>query len=186
MMFASHLTLPGRVPPPEPKLGAEPELDRARYEDRSELLALLSSAIPSCSPETVWQLPWNWTSYLVLRDANDGIIAAGSLQEVAGDRVELRGIVVAPHRRSEGLASRIIDALIRRAERLEKDLLCVTKSPSFFTRFGFETTRLDWLSPQRRAVHEADGRPRTGMVRRAFPLPLGTPSSTPAPRISTP
>lgn len=179
-MFLSHLILPGRVPP------AEPTLEAARYEDQSALLALLSGAIPSCSPETVWQLPWTWNTYVVLRHPEEGIVAAGGLQEVREERLELRGIVVHPDHRGEGFASRIIASLVQKAERLEKDLLCVTKSPSFFTRFGFVETRLDWIPPQRRAFHEADGETRTGMVRRAFDLPLGLPSSIPAPRISFP
>jgi len=179
-MLLPHLSLPGRVPPPET------ELEVARYEDQSALLALLAEAIPSCSPETVWQLPWTWPTYLVLRHPDDGIIAAGALQQVRDDRLELRGIVVHPNHRGTGLASRIVAALVRRAERFEKDLLCVTKSPAFFERFGFVETRLDWLPPQRLAFHKADGQRRSGMVRRAFPFPLGLPSSIPAPRISTP
>jgi len=179
-MLIPHLTLPGRVPP------AEASLDAARYEDQSALLTLLGDAIPSCSPETVWQLPWTWPSYLVLRHPSHGIIAAGSLQPIEGDRLELRGIVVHPEHRGEGLASRIVEALTQRAEALHKDLVCVTKSPDFFARFGFTSVQLNWLSPQRRAFHEADGIPRNGMIRRALNLLLPMTTTVSAPRTSHP
>jgi amino-acid N-acetyltransferase len=66
------------------------------------------------------------------------IIAAGGL-EVRGADALLRSIVVAPASRGQGLAKRIMDALIEdaRRRRLRSIWMLTTTASDFFPRWGF-------------------------------------------------
>ena len=95
-----------------------PPVDRASLRsaeraDLNDLVALLGAAVPQCLPETVWQLPWAWSTYVVVRDG-DRLVAAGSLQRVDERRAEIRGLVVAPSHQGNGLASAVVEELLRR------------------------------------------------------------------------
>lgn len=123
---------------------------RAQLADLSDLVELLGAAVPDCLPETVWQLPWTWHDYVVARDADGKMVAAGSLQTVDDRRAEIRGLTVAEGHRGQGLASGIIKTLMRIAEQRALEILCVTRKPEFFRRFGFHATPPDWLTSERR------------------------------------
>ena len=123
---------------------------RARLDDLSDLVSLLGAAVPDCLPETVWQLPWTWHDYVVARDERGTLVAAGSLQRVDRRRAEIRGLTVAEGQRGRGLASPVIRTLMRIADRRGLDIVCVTRKPEFFARFGFHATPPDWLQVERR------------------------------------
>jgi len=134
----------------------------ARADDLDQLVELLAGVVPSCLPETVWQLPWTWSSYLVAEDSDGHLVAAGSAQPVDVGRVEIRGLVVHPDQRGHGLARRVVEALVQRARGDGRPVVCVTKKPQFFARLGFRETPSTWMSSQRRQL-QTRGR-RVGMT----------------------
>lgn len=136
---------------------------RAQLADLSDLVSLLGAAVPDCLPETVWQLPWTWHDYVLVRDANGTLVAAGSLQSVDRRRAEIRGLTVAEGYRGRGLASQVIRTLMRIAEGRGLDTLCVTRKPSFFAQFGFHATPPDWLQAERRLSPVASRERRVAM-----------------------
>ncbi len=122
---------------------------RAGPGDVRPLIDLLGNAVPHCSTQTVWSVPWTWQAYSVLC-VDDRLVAAGSLSEVGTGDVELRGLVVAPDHQGLGLAASIVRHLMTRATASGRRLVCITKSPEFFAKFGFRRTAPTWLEPQRR------------------------------------
>lgn len=141
------------------------ELGWARRDDLPALVALIGDAVPGCSPDTVWQLPWSWRSYLVLRTSSGRIVAAGSLQRIDSRRAEIRGLVVREEWHGHGLASRLVRRLLKEGDILEAQVVCVTRNPSFFRKLGFTETVPTWLTPQR-VKSEAGRSPRVGMAAR--------------------
>ena len=135
---------------------------RASAADLPALVELLA-AVPGCLPETVWQLPWTWPSYRVIR-CGDAIVASGSLQELAGGLGEIRGLVVHPDHQARGHASTLVKALLGDAERRGLTPVCVTRKPGFFKRHGFQETPTEWLVAERRLPPLASAGPRIGMV----------------------
>ncbi len=117
--------------------------------DLPGLSQLLSGAIPRCSPLTVSDLPWSWPGYVLVR-SDDRPVAAGSLQPNPDLSYEVRGLVVDETAQGQGLGRRVMDHLVATADRRGADLVCVTRVPQFFARFGFMETTPDWLPPQRR------------------------------------
>ena len=139
-------------------------LRRARAADLPALVALLT-AVPGCLPETVWQLPWTWPSYLLIRSA-DAIVASGSLQEVVGGLGEIRGLVVHPDHQAQGHASTLVKALLQDAAQRDLTPVCVTRKPGFFERHGFQETPAQWMVAERRLPPLTSAGPRIGMVLR--------------------
>lgn len=135
---------------------------RARHHELSELVEVLGGAVPDCLPETVWQLPWSWPHYILVRDERGEIVATGSLQPVDARRAEIRGLYVAPSARGKGVAKVLVRLLQGDARRQGREVVCVTKKPGFFRRLGFHATPSTWLDSQRRAV-PTDGPQRVGM-----------------------
>jgi len=141
-------------------------IESARADDQSTLVRLLSSAVPDCSPQTVWDVPWLWPRYRVARDRSGSVIAAGTLQELEGNRVEIRGLAVDEDWRGKGVAGALVEDLLDIADEQGKEAVCVTRKPSFFERFGFHMTFPSWLSRQRQQVHggRKDAAPRVAMI----------------------
>lgn len=137
----------------------------AEREDLPELIALISTVVPDCLPETVWQLPWHWQDYVVA-EGPKGLEAAGSLQPVDGGTAEIRGICVHPEHRGRGLASSVVEELVHRAERRGLRAVCVTRKPAFFERLGFRETPTTWMRVERR-LYSKPGPARVGMQREA-------------------
>lgn len=141
------------------------QLGPARRQDLSALVSLIGGAVPGCSPDTVWQLPWTWRNYVVLRTDEGRIVAAGSLQRIEARRAEIRGLVVHEDWHGRGLASHLVEHLLREGDALGLQVVCVTTTPGFFRRLGFRETVATWLTPQR-VKSEARGAPRVGMAAR--------------------
>ena len=124
----------------------------ATEDDVPDLVRVLAAAVPDCSPQTVWAVPWTWPTYRVVRDVDGTPIAAGSTEDLDEHRAELRGLVVDPGFRGLGLASAIVRHLREQLRRRHKAMVCVTQRPEFFRRLGFVDTVPSWieLQPQRR------------------------------------
>ena len=139
---------------------------RATDADLPALIELLGET-EGCAPLTVWSVPWQLYDYWLIRDEGHqgNVIAAGSLQPIEGSRrAEIRGLVVAESHRGQGLASRIVEHLCRIAADRQLDVVCITTSPGFFERHGFEGVAPDWLPAHRRDVECGDA-PRVALRR---------------------
>ncbi|TNE46631.1 MAG: N-acetyltransferase [Deltaproteobacteria bacterium] len=142
-------------------------LECARHDDVPQLVRLMGSVVPDCAPHTVWELPWNWVNYHVIRDENNDIIAAGSLQDTEEGDVELRGIVVKPEWRGSGIATSLLEQLVRHAKSLNKRLVCITGKPDFFERFGFQQATYLWQHAWQR--HRPDRKPSQRVAMLCYP-----------------
>jgi N-acetylglutamate synthase-like GNAT family acetyltransferase len=133
--------------------------------DLPELKRLLAETVPDCAPQTVWELPFHWSSYRVIRNDADEVIAAASLQALPGRRAEIRGLVVDPNWRGKGLANILVEDLLARAEAEGREAVCVTRNPSFFARHGFQYTFPTWLTRKRHVRQpSSDDAPRVCMI----------------------
>lgn len=79
-------------------------------------------------------------------------IAAAALVPIDDETMELRGLVVANSHRGQGLAKLLVSYMLDRAQQDGRRLVCITRHPVFFRRFGFRNASLSWLEhqPQRR------------------------------------
>lgn len=145
---------------PQPPVVIRP----ARAEDLPELIDMMSAMVPDCLPETVWQLPWTWSAYVVA-ETPAGLAAAGSVQPIARGQAEIRGLVVRPSHRGQGLASEVVRELVSRAEGTGREAVCVTRKPGFFARLGFVHTPPTWMRPERHLFSKPGQPPRVGMRR---------------------
>lgn len=119
-------------------------LERARFGHVPQIVALLASAVPDCSPQTVWDIPWSWPDYWVVSSGGQ-VVAAAALRSLDDERCELRGLAVDPRSRGRGLARLLVHRLRDLARERGHDMLCVTRSPEFFRRLGFLPTHPFWL-----------------------------------------
>lgn len=127
------------------------ETVRARPSDVEDLVALLGASVPDCTPQTVWELPWTWHHYRLVRSDDGDLVGAASLRPISKGRAEIRGLTVATSWRNRGIARALIQDLIREADRLDLDVVCVTRTPDLFVRFGFQETSPSWLDHRRRS-----------------------------------
>ncbi len=139
-------------------------VEAARYDDVQALVRLLGDNVPHVSAETVWQVPWNWHHYRVIRAPSGDLIGAGSLQPLACGRLEIRGLVVHRDWRKSQLATSLMKSLLLEARRRGIDIVCITRRPSFFRRFGFNETSPTWLDARRRQVSGKQGPPIAASV----------------------
>lgn len=119
-------------------------MEPARFGHVPQLVNLLASTVPDCSPQTVWDIPWSWPDYWVIC-AKERVIATGALRYIDEGRCELRGLAVHADFRGRGLARLMVRHLQEVAEEREHEMLCVTRSPEFFRRLGFSPTHPFWL-----------------------------------------
>lgn len=202
------------APIADPATGPADEAVRivsAEPRDLDDLMALLSSMVPHSSPQTVWELPWAWPGYRVVRDRDDRVVASAALTDLDEQRLEVRGVAVHPDARGRGLATRLLRHLLSDPEAAGREVVCITRRPGFFARFGFRETAPVWVPEHRLsappsgddatpadagtneppAVRVAMSRPPTGVVRtgtgplrpRLVAAPL--PPSAPHARVGT-
>lgn len=131
------------------------QIEPARVTDLSRLVALLAASTPDCASQTVWDLPWQWPNYRVVREA-EVVVASGALTPLGDGRSEIRGLAVAPEFRGRGLARRLVDDLVDGAVNRGHEAVCVTRNPEFFGRLGFTRVHPFWLElqPARRPLGE--------------------------------
>jgi len=127
-------------------------LRKARPQDVRPLISMLAEAVPDCSPQTVWAVPWMWPDYQIIHTADGTPVAAGALVDVDASTSELRGLVVSRAARGQGLASLMVSHLVEQARLDGRRMVCVTKCPDFFEKLGFRHTAPRWLEqdPHRR------------------------------------
>ncbi len=124
------------------------ELQAAEFQDIQSLIQLSSVNVPHLALTTVWGIPWTWKHYTVAKDQSGRLLGAGSLLPLDNCLAEIRGLVVEKCHRDAGIASKIVEHMLRRARVLEMNAVCVTRKPSFFRKFGFQETNPAWLEIQ--------------------------------------
>lgn len=129
--------------------------------DRTALVKLLSDSEPGCSPQTVWNIPWNWAHYQVMEGSGGDIAACICLDDVEEmPASEIRGLAVDRRWQGFGLGSELVRRAISRCEERGRQTLCVTKGPAFFERVGFREIPPYLLNiyPWRRPSEDNKGR----------------------------
>ncbi len=127
------------------KLG--PQVRPASVTDVAEIAQLLERRAPVTIPVPAEQVADDLERYRVIRGRNS-VLATAALQPVGGDRLELRSVAVADDCAGRGLGTHMVTALQREAARQSKRLVCVTISPEFFERMGFEKAPLGVVPPK--------------------------------------
>lgn len=158
------MTVQTEVPADGLRVRSAPIEDASEHDTR-ELIELLTSSLPDSSPHTVWDLPWTWSNYRVIRDEDDRIVAAAALVELDAHRVEIRGLTVTREARGQRLASRLMIDALSRADDLGRETVCMTRKPGFFERFGFHCTVPMWLPEHRWTPAPRPEAPRIAMRR---------------------
>ncbi len=133
---------------------ANSSIENARPRDIGSLIQLIGASVPHVAPSTVWEIPWTWSYYQVLRDSTNCIIAAGALVPLGIRCAEIRGLAVSESSRGSGIATAIVEHLLSRAERSGLETVCVTRRPDFFRKLGFEETSPTWLHLQHSAARD--------------------------------
>ncbi len=72
----------------------------------------------------------------IIAQMNNKIVGCACLD--LGDVVELRSIAVLPSYRNKGVGSKLVDAILKRAQDLTKLVYLRTSSPLFFEKKGFK------------------------------------------------
>ncbi len=111
-------------------------IGKARRKDVSSLARLFLANIEDVVPQGFTEIQKNLHSTAVVR--TDGrVVASASLRALDKGTCELRGLIVSRKWRGFGLAERLVKRLIRQARRSGRGLICVTRHPDFFRRYGF-------------------------------------------------
>ena len=88
----------------------------------------------------------DWRRFIIAVDASDKLLACGQLKPHGKDLVELASIAVEPEYRNEGIATAIIDELLKRAPR-PVYLICRAPMGSFYERWGFRALERAEMPP---------------------------------------
>ncbi len=128
----------------------------ARPEDVARIAALLEAARPNCVPQSPEEVLLRLNDFEVVRSPSGRVIASAAVRHVDARRAELRGLVVDPDWKGFGLGRVLVDSAIERAEARGLELVCVTRTPEFFTNFGF--TEIPLASVPAKACIPSGGR----------------------------
>lgn len=152
-------------------------LEPARAEHQEALISLLASVIPDCAVQTVWDVPWRWPDYWIVR-SDTAVVGTGALYPIDEHRCELRGLAVDAAFRGQGIARCIVHHLLGVARAKGLDMLCVTRRPDFFESLDFVKTHPFWLDlePSRRP-RGATATDRQAMIAWHRPVPRWSPHS---------
>ncbi|MCQ2396840.1 MAG: GNAT family N-acetyltransferase [Lentisphaeria bacterium] len=92
-------------------------------------------------PRTAEELQNNYRNFIVAVNDDDGkIVGAVALRPFEGGYFEVRSLAVASEYSGSGLGSKLVAAVLKRAETLRPIAKCVfalTKRPNLFHRLGF-------------------------------------------------
>lgn len=125
-----------------------PPVTRATASDVDQIVGVVRQRAPETIPVTSAQVRRGLDRYRVIRE-NGRVIATATLQPVAdGRRLELRSVAVADGHGGRGLGTHIVRALQDEARRRGRRVVCVTTSPGFFERLGFEEAPLSLVPPK--------------------------------------
>jgi N-acetylglutamate synthase-like GNAT family acetyltransferase len=93
----------------------------------------------------------DWRRFIIAVDSSGRLIACGQIKPHQDGSLELASIAVIRERRRQGIATKIIDSLIRsNPEPLY--LTCRASLEKFYLRFGFSTLELAAMPPYFRRV----------------------------------
>lgn len=115
--------------------------------DAPALYALITAnlEVGHLLPRTLEDLVEHAHRFLVLADGAD-IVGCGEVAPLSRAVAEIRSLVVDERYRGQGLGSRLVDALKRRARIDEFHTLCAfTHQPASFVRHGFSIVPHQWL-----------------------------------------
>jgi amino-acid N-acetyltransferase len=131
-----------------PNINLIPTVQPAEADDADAIAELLERRAPETIPVPADQIRDEIDNYLVIRAAGRIQATAALLPVEDDDRLELRSVAVNPDFSGHGLGTRIVGAIQREARLRGKGLLCVTTSPAFFARFGFEPVSSEIVPPK--------------------------------------
>lgn len=138
-------------------------VENARGRDVSQIAALTRRLAPNVIPVSEPEIQRHLDSYRVIR-ADDTILASAALHPQTHHRVQVRSVTVAPESHGMGLGKTLIRALQAEIGRTGRALVCITTSPDFFQRLGFERKEDVPVDPRpERAGCPAPAR-RVGMI----------------------
>lgn len=139
-----------------------PIVHTAAAEDAPAIAALLRDRAPETIPVPEQEIREVVETYRIIRTPRL-VVASASLRPLDAERFELRSVAVADAFTGHGLGEHLVRNTQLEAELLDARLLCVTTSPSFFERLGFEETDLSELPPKPERESCPAPRPRVAM-----------------------
>lgn len=128
-------------------LPATPRVERALRRDAPTIAALLRDSAPETIPVPVESVAREIGRFRVIREGGQAV-ATAALQPVGDTRFELRAVSVSKSCGGRGLGTRIVRAMQAEARRLGRRLVCMTMSPGFFEKLGFERVPLEAVPPK--------------------------------------
>ena len=124
-----------------------PRVQPATGEDAEHIASLTHQRAPETIPVSADQVGESIDRYRVVREAGR-VVAAAALHPVGANRLELRSVAVADGCGGRGLGTHVVGALQDEALRRRRRLVCVTMSPGFFARLGFERAPMSLVPPK--------------------------------------
>jgi N-acetylglutamate synthase-like GNAT family acetyltransferase len=109
----------------------------ATREDARHIAALLRRQAPGTVPICAGEIRAGIDRYRVVRRAGRAV-ATAAVHPAAEGRLELRSVAVDEACCGQGLGTLLVGAAQAEARGRGRDLVCVTASPGFFARLGFE------------------------------------------------
>ncbi len=85
----------------------------------------------------------DWKRFLVITSPQNMILGCGQIKPHSGGIRELASIAVRPDARSQGIARKIISALLLREIKRPIYLMCRARLDSLYSKFGFHAIRLE-------------------------------------------
>lgn len=132
-------------------------------QDIAAILGILSEYPEGCIPMTSEEVHSHLDTFRVIRDQRGRVVATISMQFLDRDTVELRGVAVARSMRGCGLAGKLVQTSLAEISDCHLTVVCATKEPGFFARFGF-TVSTSFSLPRKKRSTQACTRKRVTMV----------------------
>ena len=151
-------------------------IEKAQFHQIGKMKKILQENLPYISVSTVRSLASQWRHYWVIKSENDDtLIGLGALITVQANTVELRGIAIANEYRQQKFANTLIDKLISHAKVKKLNLVCVTRLPTLFKKFGFVESIPFWLQSGRPQLNQNARLPESKLPpRKSLILPAET------------
>ena len=132
-------------------------------QDISAILGILAEYPEGCVPMTSEEVYSHLDTFRVIRDQRGRVVATISMQFIDNETLELRGVAVAKAMRGCGLAGKLVEASLAEISECNLTVVCATKEPGFFARFGF-TISIRFSLPRKKRSTQACSRKRVTMV----------------------
>ncbi len=89
----------------------------------------------------------DWRRFLVVTSPQNQVLGCGQIKPHSGGTRELASIAVRPEARGQGIARKIITALLVHETKRPLHLMCRAKLDSLYSKFGFHAIRLEEMPP---------------------------------------